>query len=101
MTPTTPDVASGDGATGESHDSHVTTVIAQPPSPSKVEPTEQQSADTLVAGLRGKVSSLQEALDLSESQTQLINVEYKRLLAEKEVCMYVCMYVYVCMWLMG
>ncbi len=73
----------GDDGKTESHDSHVV-VTAQPPSPAKVEPAEQHSSSSVEA-LERKVASLQEALDLSENQTQVINMEYKKLLAEKEV----------------
>lgn len=58
------------------------TITAQPPSPSKIEPVaEHQNVELL----QRKVASLQEALDQAESQTQLINMEYRKLLADKEV----------------
>ena len=79
-----------DGAPSQSpdglpHDSHVT-VTTHPPSPAKVEQTPPVSPVADTKKLQAQILSLQQALVESEQQTQLINIEYKKLLAEKEVC---------------
>ncbi len=68
----------------ESRDSPVT-VTTEPPSPSKTEASLGGSNGSETERLLFRVSTLQQALEESEKQTQLINSEYKKLLAEKEV----------------
>lgn len=59
-------------------------ITTQPPSPAKVEePLPPQ--DSTSGDLQRKVSVLQQALEEAEQQRELINSEYRRLLAEKEV----------------
>lgn len=78
--PPPPPAAAAAAAGDVSPDSHVM-ITTQPPSPAKVErPGVEPEED-----LRKVVVSLQQALDQSEQQVQLINSEYRKLLADKEV----------------
>lgn len=65
-----------------SHDSHVM-VTTQPPSPAKAEVLEGSHHHEEEE--EGKMLAMQRALQEAQEQTQLINSEYRKLLAEKEV----------------
>jgi hypothetical protein len=61
-------------------------LTAEAPLPVGVEPPPSPASSLEPVGaLERRVATLQEALDLAEQQRELINTEYKRLLAEKEV----------------